>query len=240
MKVEFIKHSSFCVELDRCILLFDYYKGILPEFNREKALIVFVSHRHEDHFSRKIFELENKYKRIYYIISDDIDKSAVTENKNVNFIGAGEDRTYNYGEGQIRVRTLKSTDEGVAFLLDVEGRRIYFGADLNYWYWKEEGSEWNDSQKQAYSEELGKLKAMIEKDSKGIELAFAVLDNRQQEHAYLGITYFMQLVGAKYVFPMHINGSLDIIDKLKACPDMKGFSDRIIGIKNDNEVFDIC
>ena len=183
-------------------LLFDYYKGILPEFNREKALIVFVSHRHEDHFSRKIFELENKYKRIYYIISDDIDKSAVTENKNVNFIGAGEDRTYNYGEGQIRVRTLKSTDEGVAFLLDVEGRRIYFGADLNYWYWKEEGSEWNDSQKQAYSEELGKLKAMIEKDNKGIELAFAVLDNRQQEHAYLGITYFMQLVGAKYVFPI--------------------------------------
>lgn len=40
MKVTFIEHSGFCVELDRTVLLFDYYKGAFPEIPKDKELYV--------------------------------------------------------------------------------------------------------------------------------------------------------------------------------------------------------
>ena len=55
MKITYIHHSSFCVELENSILLFDYFKGELPEFNKDKKLYVFASHFHQDHFDKCIF-----------------------------------------------------------------------------------------------------------------------------------------------------------------------------------------
>ena len=43
MKVTFIYHSSYFVELDHCCLLFDYYQGDIPQVG--KPLYVFASHR---------------------------------------------------------------------------------------------------------------------------------------------------------------------------------------------------
>ena len=43
----------------------------------------------------------------------------------------------------ICIRTLRSTDEGVAFLVSAEGKTIYHAGDLNDWYWKEESEDWN-------------------------------------------------------------------------------------------------
>ena len=57
MKITYIHHSSFCVELENSILLFDYFKGELPEFNKDKKLYVFASHFHQDHFDKCIFEI---------------------------------------------------------------------------------------------------------------------------------------------------------------------------------------
>lgn len=44
MKVTFIYHSSYFVELDHCCLLFDYYQGDIPQVG--KPLYVFASHSH--------------------------------------------------------------------------------------------------------------------------------------------------------------------------------------------------
>ena len=49
MKVTFIYHSAFLVELERCSLLFDWYGGDLPKIDRTKPLYVFASHHHGDH-----------------------------------------------------------------------------------------------------------------------------------------------------------------------------------------------
>ena len=58
MKVTFIKHSSYFVELHSCCLLFDYTEGAVPE--TEKPLYVFASHSHGDHFSPAVFNLPGK------------------------------------------------------------------------------------------------------------------------------------------------------------------------------------
>lgn len=34
VKVTYIEHSCFSVELDNSILLFDYYKGEIPDFDK--------------------------------------------------------------------------------------------------------------------------------------------------------------------------------------------------------------
>ena len=44
MDITYIYHSSFLVELQEYILLFDYYEGELPPLNPKKHLLVFVSH----------------------------------------------------------------------------------------------------------------------------------------------------------------------------------------------------
>ena len=75
MKITYIHHSSFSVELDNSILLFDYFKGKLPDFDKSKKLYVFSSHSHHDHFSNSIFKLEKIYKDVTYILSDDIKTS---------------------------------------------------------------------------------------------------------------------------------------------------------------------
>ena len=55
MKVTFLYHSSFLVELSQCTLLFDWYGGTIPAYDKSKPLYVFASHHHGDHYSPEIF-----------------------------------------------------------------------------------------------------------------------------------------------------------------------------------------
>ena len=53
MKVTYIYHSSFAVELEKSMLIFDYYgKGDLPERPAGKQVYFLNSHSHPDHFSK--------------------------------------------------------------------------------------------------------------------------------------------------------------------------------------------
>lgn len=75
MKITYIGHSGFAVELAGCALLFDYYEGTLPAFNSEKPLYVFSSHAHRDHFNFDIFRLRETHPDVTYILSRDIRRS---------------------------------------------------------------------------------------------------------------------------------------------------------------------
>ena len=58
MRVTFLEHSGFLVELPSVTLLFDWWKGELPALRPGVPLLVFSSHRHEDHFKPEIFSLD--------------------------------------------------------------------------------------------------------------------------------------------------------------------------------------
>jgi Predicted Zn-dependent hydrolases of the beta-lactamase fold len=72
MKITFIEHSGFMVEMEHTVLLFDYYHGKIPTFDKNKMLYVFVSHSHADHYNPVIWELKEQYEKVQYIISDDV------------------------------------------------------------------------------------------------------------------------------------------------------------------------
>ncbi len=238
MKLRYIEHSSYLLYLEGCTLLFDYYRGELPVLP-QKPLFVLVSHGHDDHFSKRIFDLAKNHPEVYYILSEDVAYTAASfeEKARIVRVGAGEERRLCLAGVEIFVRTCRSTDEGVAFLLDVEGRRVYYAGDLNYWYWEGESEAWNQGQKADYERELSRIREWISADGKEIDLAFLPLDNRQGEYAYLGIEGFLREVGCKRLFPMHFNGSFQITERLRERIAEAGEREKIVYISKENEEF---
>ena len=108
MKITYIHHSAFLVETESAYLLFDYFQGKLPEFSEEKPLYVFASHRHPDHFSKVIFELEEKHPKIHYILAFDIWSKRVPESckGKTEFLNPGQI----LDDGTLKVEGFKSTD----------------------------------------------------------------------------------------------------------------------------------
>ena len=168
-KITYICHSGFLVELDHIQLLFDYYKGSLECVNKDKPLYVFASHRHPDHFVEKIFELAETYQEVHYILSNDIWKKRVPENLREQTVFLGPHRKETIGD--VTVETLKSTDEGVAFLVETEGQTIYHAGDLNDWTWPGEPEAENRVMRERYRKEIDRLAG------RKIDLAFVVLES---------------------------------------------------------------
>lgn len=222
MKVTYIGHSGFLVETDIANLLFDYSKGQIPDVNNELPFIVFVSHKHGDHYNPEIFTLAKKYKNIQYIISNDTDiresvqkeyklSQSFLKNK-VTFVPPGLRRIIPLTDGKeennyIMMETIKSTDQGIAFLLNVKGKRIYHAGDLNCWVWE-------DDTKQEFNNMSALFKRAIEQlNGREIYLAFAPLDPRQGRYYKLSMDYLLNAVPVKYAVPMHLWEEYDLIDR---------------------------
>ena len=84
IKVTYLGHSGFLAELEDVCLLFDYYKGELPELDPDKKMAVFVSHSHYDHYRKDIFRLRDRFGQIRFILSDDV---PAAEEEDVIFVG---------------------------------------------------------------------------------------------------------------------------------------------------------
>ena len=234
MKITYIHHSSFMAELEHTALLFDYFEGERPEIPEDKPLFVFASHRHGDHFSRSIFDLSDGRRKVTYVLSDDIWRRQVPEELlgRTTFMGPGESGCLADGAGQpLEIEAFKSTDEGVAFLIKAEGQVIYHAGDLNNWVWEGEPEKDNQRMSENYHKELAKLAG------RHIDVAFMLIDPRQEKDFYLGMDDFMRMVGADVVFPMHFWGDFEAASRFKALPCAKSYGDRIHEIRKKGESF---
>lgn len=229
MNVTYIYHSSFLVETVSGYLLFDYYKGDLPELSPYKPLYVFASHRHGDHFSASVFNLAKKYPHVYYFLSDDIWEKRVPEElrDRAIFMGPGERK----GDSSLMIETLKSTDEGVAFLVNIDGQTIYHAGDLNDWNWVSEPEDNNAWMRKAYREEIAKLAR------RKIYAAFVVLDPRQGMEFSKGMTWFLQNVDVSAVFPMHCWDDYSVITRYKNLPESAPYRHKICDITAAGQSF---
>ena len=234
MKITYIHHSSFMAELEHTALLFDSFEGDIPEIPEDKPLFVFASHRHGDHFSRSIFVLSDGRRKVTYVLSDDIWRRQVPEELlgRTTFMGPGESGCLADGAGQpLEIEAFKSTDEGVAFLIKAEGQVIYHAGDLNNWVWEGEPEKDNQRMSENYHKELAKLAG------RHIDVAFMLIDPRQEKDFYLGMDDFMRMVGADVVFPMHFWGDFEAASRFKALPCAKSYGDRIHEIRKKGESF---
>lgn len=252
MKVTYIHHSCFVVEIEDCIFVFDYYKGELPEFDKNKRIFFFVSHSHGDHFSPSIYQYAEYNPYVTYVLSDDVRKSLsfavrvgsgglntifVDEtNKiciNVDNRGISKFPGGSGSSREVKVETLKSTDEGVAFLIKYAGKSIYFAGDLHWWTWIGSPVEDEIHYEKAYKLEMSKIKG------RHFDAAFVVLDPRQEERYWWGMNEFMHTADADVVFPMHFWKDYKLIDKFKNGESSKDYKDKIVSIREEGQVFNI-
>lgn len=196
MRITYIFHSGFLVETASCYYLFDYYKGTLPVLKTDKPILVFASHRHQDHYNPEIFRLlrELGMQQITAVLAKDIPTQKYPED--IETIKVTFHQTYTLPFGTT-LKTLLSTDEGVAFLLECPEGTIYHAGDLNDWVWAEETEQYNKQMTGSYRHEINMLK------DTPIDVAFLPLDPRQERDYARGMLYFLQKVKVQKVYPMH-------------------------------------
>lgn len=255
MKVAYIHHSSFYIQFEKKVLVFDYYDGkssgdciyhgSMPQFPEDTELYVFSSHGHRDHFDMEVLRWSYRYPKIHYIFAKEIkrklgnsllqrifpDRDIQKIKETIHYMKPAEQLEV----AGVKVETLLSTDSGVAFLVTCEGKTIYHAGDLNWWHWEGEPEEDNQYQEKTYKEQIGLL------SGKYIDVAFVVLDPRQEKDMFQGIDYFIHHVKAEYVVPMHMWKQYRYIQSYKRLLTEQGEKDRelaehILELTAENQV----
>lgn len=236
MEVTYIYHSGFCIEFNDVVMIFDYFKGILPEIDIGKKVYVFASHKHHDHFDMKVFDLSKKHDNIKYIFGNDIRLSEkYLARKGINpqikksIFNMREDQ--NLFLDDLCITAFNSTDKGVAFLIEYSGKVIYHSGDLNWWHWENEKDAYNIEMEKMFKNEINKLK------DRKIDIAFFPVDLRQGKASILGIDYFMRTANVSVCFPMHFWEDYTVFDSIKKNEKCKSYIEKIISIEHENQKF---
>lgn len=226
MKVDYIGHSGFLVETEKCYYLFDYYKGELPRLDVWKMVIVFCSHGHGDHYQPGIFKKlrEMGMLRIYAVLSEDIgDCKEVSAGELLSVAAGGR---YKLPLGQELI-TYRSTDLGVAFLISEGDEIIYHAGDLNDWVWEGEKPDYNEQMTKDYRKQIDTLAKHLGR--RRLSCAFVVLDPRQEKDYDRGMLYFLEKVNADLVYPMHFWGKPQVITQFLT--EHPQYKDRIVATR---------
>ena len=227
--VEYLGGSGFLVSLGDIGLLFDASEHggdarILPERERLAAyrrLYVFISHRHDDHFSESIYSLCGS--EAIYIAGYDLPQPY----RGVR-MEPGEER----GFGPVHVRAFGSTDEGVSFLVEMAGITLFHAGDLNLWHWRDESSitEIEKAERDFYD-----CVAPIPIGT--IDVAFFPVDPRQGSMYDAGAGYFIMTVKPKVMIPMHFQGRADVAVRFAAANSSA--VTQVIALKEPGERIDL-
>ena len=232
MKLTYIFHSGFVIETKQSILVFDYWmdpSGAMGSvLSSEKPMYVFSSHFHEDHFSQDIFEWKTKKENVTYILSKDIlrHRRATKDEADV-WLAKGA----SWSDERISVKALGSTDSGVSWIVETEGKRIFHAGDLCNWYarflpdavsgqtiYSEELEEYIDpiAHEKKY---LGELKD-IRKVADSFDLVMFPIDGRIGNGYTLGGRQFIKRFKVGLFVPMHF-----VVSGFESAWRMKEFTD---------------
>ena len=222
-------HSCFTLESDKKVMLFDYPgRGIddpldekIGSMVKGSELYVFVSHSHGDHFSPDVAKFSSEAEKAHFILADDVPVKRMVDkiyslSSDVSFTEVKPDESHRIDD--LKVRTWKSNDAGVAFLIYSGGKKIYFAGDLAKWNWP----EWGEQKVKEHVEVFDDVVEGLEQEE--IDIAFSNMDERLPSWA--GPIEFIERVKPKYFIPMHTFGNESWID------DLIGSE-----IKADSEIF---
>ena len=223
--VTYIEHSCCLVETAECYLLFDYYCGevSLPALDPAKPLLLFNSHAHHDHFSKEIFALRDRYPSALFVLSADIPVPATVQPFTCPML-PHEHRLLQLADGRtaVSIDTLRSNDEGVAFIIRIGDLCIYHAGDLNNWWW--DGDVEDQKLANIYHEELEHIRG------RHFTAAFIPLDPRLKGW-WKGIEDFMHYADADAIFPMHNFGEKGLPKKFLALDCAAGYKNRVFDVE---------
>lgn len=223
LTLTYIHHDCFLLRSDSCSIVFDFFRdapgrspgadglpGFLSLVDPEKPLYVLVSHHHKDHFSRDIFRWQQRLPLTKYIISRDTEKSiryllrpdsiyagARPAPGSVVTLRPGE----KYTDELITVNAFGSTDIGNSYVVEIGGRRIFHGGDLNAWVWKDESTPAEIAAAiRDYSAILDDISATI---GTRLDIAMLDVDSRIGRDYWEGASILLRRFDVGLFLPMH-------------------------------------
>lgn len=264
MKITFIHHSCFAVELERTVLVFDYFQGnrvegysfagVLPQFDPEADIYFFASHKHRDHFDMDILKLAEFYPRIHYVISKDakmsphfLEKHGLTQGARYITYVVPDKHYVLEGSGEMSAAKAEGSKADASGGVQIytlrsndAGVAFVVTAEGHTFYHAGDLHDWK-------FEGAGDLiNGKMERDYKRqlrrlekfhIDVAFVVLDPRLGIHTNRGLSLFMQSVGADVIFPMHMWQDYSVIREYKKLCDNQAYADRVRDIEGENQTF---
>lgn len=191
MRVMYLHHSGFAVQTDRHLLVFDCDGTVYPTYPPltpcEHSLL-FVSHAHHDHFCPEVLSLPGE-KILSFDIPEKYAGNRMKPGDTLKICGAC-------------IHAFGSTDEGVSFLVDVGGKRIFHAGDLNNWHWQEESTK--EEIAEAEENYLSILRTIQSHCAdKSIALALFPVDPRMGQDSARGAMQFLQMLSPALLIPMH-------------------------------------
>ena len=231
-------HSGVAVETREHLLIFDYSddrpagggerglaRGVVqPGEISGQQVVVFISHEHHDHFWRdSIYWLEG-VPGLRFVVSPEVAEADGRYAARPGVIDVlppdGQRRV-----GALRVETLRSTDSGVAFLVEVDGLVIYHAGDHSAWTW--DGDE--GSTRRFVEEELRPL------HGRAIDIAFAVADPRFDDLGWGGVVELAQRLEPRLLVPIHLRGDYSKMDRLAEDVRRAGFTGELWKVSRRGE-----
>lgn len=202
LEITYLNHSGFRVTCDGACMIFDYYPGdereagmpgVITSADLEPfdQVLVFVSHSHEDHLDRSIFDWRRP--GVSYIMSEDVLADDASDIKML----PGDERQI----GDIKVKAFDSTDLGVSFLVSMGNINIFHAGDLNLWHWREASTV-----REIAQAEEAFYAAMKPIEGHEIDVAFFPVDPRQGSFFDAGALHFMMAIKPTLLIPMHFQG----------------------------------
>jgi len=98
----------------------------------------------------------------------------------------------------VKVKAFDSTDEGLSYLVEMDGIRIFHAGDLNNWHWREESTP-----REIEEAERDFQQVMETMRGEKVDVAFFPVDPRLGMMFDAGPNYFAMVVKPRLMIPMH-------------------------------------
>ncbi len=134
-------------------------------------------------------------------------------------IGGGETGSES-GEDRVVVRTFSSTDLGVSFLVQADGKRIFHAGDLNDWCWP---NEWQSRNEEVHANYIRILDDILDYlKGEELDVVFHPMDPVLGVSGFQGPVEFLKRIPTRRFYPMHMWERYSIGQKfLEAFPEYK-------------------
>ncbi|MGI6794855.1 MBL fold metallo-hydrolase [Bacteroides sp. KG68] len=241
MKLNYIYHSGFAIEADGVTVIIDYYKDASEEVSGESivydrllkktgTLYVLCSHFHPDHFNRKVLLWKDCHSDIRYIFSKDILKHRRATAEDATYISKGDI----YEDEHICIQAFGSTDVGISFLIELQGKRLFHAGDLNNWHWSEESTP--QEIRKAESDFLAEVRDLQQVVPK-IDVVMFPVDSRIGKDYMRGAEQFVERIKTSIFVPMHFSKDYRGGNAFQSFAESKGC--RFLSISHPGESFNI-
>ena len=243
IKCWYSNQSGFMIETPSTVLIFDWYRKQLPPIPQGKPLHIFISHTHQDHFNKGIFALGEKFRNIKIYMGYDSSNSNFNQmlrnlpngiSSNIGCFDGRKRLITDFGE----VRSLPSTDSGVAFIVKVDGMILYHAGDLAWWNntSRETYDRWAEEIKihkpyanvESYESYCKTSSDISEKEFKNCVEPLRGNNNYGKQT----VEYYLDLADIAFFTPMHLWGNYNYIGTFaKQHPE---FCKKMIAVNTQN------